>query len=295
MSFNLNVDIDNVRLDKYLVEKTEFNRSKLQKLFDKGLILINNEKIKKLGLLIKRNDVITILDEQPSQISSIKPYNLNLKLVYEDDYLLVINKQSGILSHPTLYNEPDTLINGLLHYANTKWTPYIVHRLDKDTSGLIIFAKNEEVKAKLDLMFQKRKIIKKYYALVHKKMIKQHLMIDVPISRANDNKMKMIAGIAKNKKEALTEIKVIKTWEKYSLLDVKLHTGRTHQIRVHLQYIGHPIVNDPLYSHIHSNSDYNQYLMAYYLEFKHPITNKPIKLTIDLDDEFKKFINKIDS
>lgn len=149
-----------------------------------------------------------------------------------------------------------------------------------------MFAKTSEAQQKLLTMFEKREIVKKYYALVHHKLVRHHLMVNVPIGRANDQSLKMIAGDAKNAKPASTEIEVIKQWAKYSLLDITLHTGRTHQIRVHLKYINHPIINDLLYSNLPPVNADAQLLMAYYLAFKHPISEQAVTCKLELEPRF---------
>lgn len=285
------------RLDHFLVQKLNISRSKITTLIKNGQILVNNSIQTKAGFNLNVNDTVNLIainDDSNNKVNS-RPYEITLDIKFEDDNLIIVNKPSGLLTHSTIYEESENLINALRTYAKNQWTPYLIHRLDKDTSGLIVFAKNEKTQAMMLDLFQQRAIRKKYYAIVHHHFHENHLIIDVPISRANDNKMKMVAGDrGKNTKSAITEVFLLKNWKKYALLDILLHTGRTHQIRVHLNYINHPIVNDPLYSNIKSNSDYHQYLMAYYLGFIHPITKQNIEIKIELEPEFKKLINEIE-
>ncbi len=286
---------DYKRLDKCLVDNSDLNRSLVNKLIDDQLVLVNDIVAKKAGMNINCGDTITILSSEPNETIEIKPYKYQLDIKYEDEHIIIVYKPSGMLSHPTQYNEQESMLNALYYYSKATWIPLIVHRLDKDTSGLIIFAKHKEAQDKMLEMFANRTITKKYYALVHKKLTKEHIMINVPISRSSDNKMKMVAGEFKNAKQSLTEAWTIQTWNKYSLLDVLLHTGRTHQIRVHMKYINHPIINDPLYSSDRSDNLYHQYLMAYYLKFINPFDQKQIEIEIDMDQEFKDMIKEIEA
>ncbi|MGL4950804.1 MAG: RluA family pseudouridine synthase, partial [Mycoplasma sp.] len=258
------------RLDKFLVSELGISRSKITNMITDGKVFINSEIAHKPGQELNIDDVITYQDNNVNEDKSLIPYEFNLDIHYEDDDLLIVYKPSGMLTHQTQFNENNTLMNALHYYSKGKFETLLIHRLDKDTSGLLIFAKNEKAQKLLLDMTQNREIIKRYYAIVNGKMKKDKAIINVPICRANDNRLKMVAGEGKNPKEALTEYETIKTWEHYSLLNIRLHTGRTHQIRVHLRYINHPIVNDPLYSFNNYESDYHQYLMAYSLEFIHP-------------------------
>ncbi len=286
---------DYKRLDKFLVDHTDLNRSLVDKLIDDKLVLVNHEVAKKAGMNINCGDEVNILFRDSDVQIEIQPFNYQLDIKYEDENIIIVYKPSGMLSHPTQFAEQESVLNALYAYSNCQWMPLIVHRLDKDTSGLIIFAKNKSAQDKMLELFANRNIEKRYYALVHKKLTKEHIMIDVPISRSSDNKMKMVAGEFKNAKASLTEAWAIQTWNKYSLLDVLLHTGRTHQIRVHMKYINHPIINDPLYSSDRSDNPYNQYLMSYYLKFISPFDKKTIEIKIDMDQEFKDMIKQIEA
>lgn len=288
------VEEDAKRLDKYLSQNTDFNRSLVDKLIDDQLVLVNDQPAKKAGMNLTKGDEIKILEKEKVEAISLLPYQYPLNIQYEDEDIIIVYKPSGMLSHPTQYGEQDTMQNALLHYANQQWEPLIIHRLDKDTSGLIIYAKHKKSQEAMLAIFANRQIEKRYYALVHQKLNKDHVMIDVPISRSSDSKMKMVAGEFKNAKDALTELWVIKQWNKYALLDVLLHTGRTHQIRVHLKYINHPIINDPLYSSDRSDNLYNQYLMAYYLKFTQPLNHKVIEIKMEMDKEFDLMMQYID-
>lgn len=282
------------RLDMFLADKLKVNRSKITKLIKSGLITVNQIVISKPGFDIHVNDVIEIMEKDNTDEQYVLlSHKADLDVKYEDDDLIIIYKPSGVLSHSSQYNEQDTIQNIVLWHANNKYVPKLVHRLDKNTSGLMIFAKNDNAQQLLQKMFENRQIIKKYYALVHSIPKHEHLKINVPIARANDNRLKMVAGDGKLSKPALTEVFIKEKYNKSCLLDIILHTGRTHQIRVHLKYINTPIINDHLYGADHEVTDYGQYLMAYHLQFTHPIKNKSIEILIDLDKEFLALIEKL--
>lgn len=278
----------------FLADKLKVNRSKITKLIKSDLIAVNQVLISKPGYEVHANDLIEIMENDNSDLEYVLlPHEADLDIKYEDEDLIVIYKPSGVLSHSSQYNEQDTIQNIVLWHAKNQYVPKLVHRLDKYTSGLMIFAKNDNAQQLLQKMFENRQIIKKYYALVHSVPKHNHLKINVPIARANDNKLKMVAGDGKLSKPALTEVFIKEKYNKSCLLDIILHTGRTHQIRVHLKYINTPIINDHLYGADHEVTGYGQYLMAYSLQFMHPIKNKSIGVTIDLDDEFKILIEKL--
>ncbi len=287
------VNSDHKRLDNFLVEHLKINKSSVNKIINSNVVYINSKLITKNGTAIYVNDIIEIHDIEKKKDDNHKQYDFNIDIKYEDNDLIIVYKPSGMLTHATLYNELETLENAIRFYAKNQWEPLILHRLDKDTSGLLIFAKNKKTQEIMLEKFQNKEIIKKYYAIVNQPLNNNHLLIDVPISRSNDNKMKMIAGNFKNAKQALTEVYVKKNWKKFALLDILLHTGRTHQIRVHMKYINHPIFNDPLYSYNKTDDEYGQYLMAYKLEFDHPISKQKISICIDMDQEFINLIEKI--
>lgn len=289
------VHFNNIRLDKYLTEVwNENNRSQITKMIKDGCISVNDKVITKPGFMVFMNDKVDFAASDISLSKILQGFAAPLKIEYEDDDLLIVYKPSGMLTHPTHFEEPDTLLNIVINYANGKYYPKLIHRLDKDTSGLVIFAKHDSAQQALLKMFENREIIKKYYAIVHGNPKHRHLLIDIPIARGNGEKLKMVAGEGKNVKNAVTEVNLLQAYHKYSLLDVTLHTGRTHQIRVHLKYLNLPIVNDPLYGIDGQTTVYNQFLMAYHLAFKQPLNNKEIKITIDLDQEFSTFLSTIE-
>jgi len=285
------------RLDKNLVKLTNFSRTKINKLIKNKMILVNNEYALKSGQIIKEKSIITILIDNKIQTGSVKEtiyaFDYELDIKYEDDFLLIINKKSNILSHPTIYHETDTLSDAVKHYLKLEKFPFLVHRLDKKTSGLIIFAKDYDMQLKMQEMMFLKLIEKKYFALVNNCFKEKKVVINLPISRSFQNKIRMQVSEGKNSKKSITEVNLIKNFKSTALVECILHTGRTHQIRVHLSYIGHSVLGDEIYGSKKNKEEYGQYLMAYSLKFVHPITNEKIDIQIDYDVEFKDKILKL--
>ena len=284
---------DSIRLDKYLSDNTEFTRNKIQKLMDNDNILVNDKKVKN-SYKVSNNDEIIIIDEEEE--INIKAENIPLDIVYEDDDVLVINKPSGMVVHPAPGNYSGTLVNALMYVSknlstlNGEFRPGIVHRIDKDTSGLLIVAKNDKAHAILSDELKNKKIKRKYIALVDGIINHDTGTIDAPIGRdINDRKKMAVTNI--NSKEAITHFTVIDRLNKATLLECILDTGRTHQIRVHMKYINHPIVNDPVYNK-NLYGDFGQMLHAKEIEFIHPSTNKVMKFTCDAPKEFYEILEK---
>lgn len=288
---------NNIRIDQFLSDYYEdISRSKISNLIkDKG-ILVNNKHEKK-SYLLKNQDIITI-DLDMLKIKEIEPQDLDISIIYQDEYIAVINKPFDIISHPTEQIRENTVVNFLMSKFNDLPSSYgkdragIVHRLDKDTSGLMIVALTNDSMEKLKLMFKDREIFKKYRAIVHGGFSENHGIIDNNISRSTKNrKLMMVSEIGKR---AITEYNVIESNSEFSLLDIILHTGRTHQIRVHFSNLSHPILGDKDYNNIKSNFNVDhQLLQAYYLKFNHPITNQIIEIDIEPYPEFKKYYNII--
>lgn len=286
------VEDTNIRIDLYLSEKLVKSRSQIQKLIKANRVFVNGEVVK-ANYNVILNDVITINEEL--QEEKLVAQDIPLNIVYEDDYLIVINKASGMVTHPGAGNFTNTLVNALLHklsFEEENLRPGIVHRLDKDTSGLLVVAKDVNTLNLLVKLFKKRLVKRKYKAIVLGNFNHSTGTIDAPIGRDSVNRLKM-AVTAVNSKEATTHFKVLEQYNEYSLLELELETGRTHQIRVHLQYIDHPVYNDPLYSNKKSINDYGQYLHSYYLSFEHPITNKQLEFIVDPDETFTLFLNNL--
>ena len=284
----------NTRIDKYLVNNTDYTRSKIKKLLDDNHISVNGKAIK-ASYLVKENDIITI--EEVLEDTDITPEDIPLDIVYEDEYLLVVNKPSGMVTHPAPGNYHGTLVNALMHHCNHlsdvngDIRPGIVHRIDADTSGLLLIAKNDAVHNDLAKQISDKKVVRKYLCLVHGVINEDTATIDAPIGRDVKNRKKM-AVTADNSKNAVTHIKVLARYKDATLIECRLETGRTHQIRVHMNYINHPVVNDPVYGHSKMDSEsFGQMLHAKEIGFIHPITKEFMDFTVEPPEEFKKILD----
>ena len=287
---------DNIRIDKYLMEELEYSRSKIQRMIDNDSILVNNNSIKS-SYKLKIGDNIYIDDDYNEDVD-IVPEKIDLDIVYEDEYLLVVNKPSGMVVHPAVGNYSGTLVNGLMYHCNNNLSsvngdvrPGIVHRIDKDTSGLLVVAKNDEVHNDLAKQIAVKSVKREYVALVQGVILEDTATIDAPIGRdSNDRKKMGVTDI--NSKDAVTHLRVLERLDKATLILCKLETGRTHQIRVHLNYIDHPVVNDPIYGKRKMDDvTFGQMLHAKTLGFVHPITNKYLEFSVDVPDKFNEILN----
>ena len=283
---------NDIRIDKYLSNNTELSRTLISKMIDNGYILVNGKKTKN-NYKVKENDIISIDDSFKEEIN-IEPEEMDLDIVYEDNDIMIINKPSGIVVHPGNGNYKGTLVNGLMYYTNNlsdvngEIRPGIVHRIDKDTSGLIIVAKNNKTHEILGDYFKNKSITRTYIALVKGEIGTNSGTIDAPIGRSDKDRKKM-AVTAKNSKNAITHFTVLKRYKGYTLIKCKLDTGRTHQIRVHMAYIGHPVYNDPVYTN-DKCSDFGQFLHSYSMEFIHPITKEKMYFECPLPEYFSEFL-----
>ena len=295
----INVIDNEDRLDKYLLDKIEVSRSKLQKMINNGNVLVNGNKVKN-SYVVKIDDEIAI-DENYQEKIDILPENIALDIVYEDDDLLVVNKKSGMVVHPAPGNYSGTLVNALMYHCNslstvnTEVRPGIVHRIDADTSGLLLVAKNDETHIALAEQIKEHTVTRKYIALVWGIINEDTATIDAPIGRDKNNRKKMCVT-ADNSKDAITNIKVVDRYEKATLIECSLETGRTHQIRVHMDYIGHPIVNDPVYGHSKLiDSDFGQMLHAKTIGFIHPRTKEYMEFNSEVPPKFIEILNTFKS
>ncbi len=282
------------RIDKYLVNHLDLSRSKIQKLLEDGNILVNGKKVSN-NYKIEINDIIEIIDTSSTKIPDLKPSFTSLDIVYEDDDLLVINKKSGMVVHPAPGNYENTLVNALLgkfSLSHDLIRPGIVHRLDKDTSGLMLVAKNDETHDKLTKMIKEKDVERYYLALVEGTFNHETGTIDAPIGRDSNNREKMTVTNL-NSKKAITHFKILKRYKNYTLIECKLETGRTHQIRVHMNYIKHPVVGDPIYGKKIKDSDFGQLLHSYKIRFKHPRTGKVLEFTALPPEEFTIILNNL--
>ncbi|OEG70724.1 hypothetical protein ATZ36_17275 [Candidatus Endomicrobiellum trichonymphae] len=280
------------RADSYLASiYKDYSRSYFQKLMDRQRVFVN-DKIIPASRKLKRGDIITVEFEKEEKLH-IKPEKIKIDIIYEDDDIVVVNKQSGIVVHPSYGHPSGTLLNALMGHSAGKYNTYLVHRLDKDTSGVIIFAKNEKAKISISKQFQKRVVKKIYYAAVKGIIAENRGIIKAPLGRSPQNR-KIISVNPLAKKTAITEFKVIERKGDYTLLKVRIITGRTHQIRSHMKYIKHPVIGDRQYGGpeiIGVKRCERQMLHAYNITFIHPSTLKTVKFTAQLPNDMKEIVN----
>ena len=288
----------NLRIDAYLASKNEdLSRVAIQRLIEKENIFVNGLKTK-ASYKVQGNDEITLEEEQPKDVS-IKAQNIPIEIVYEDDDIIVVNKPKGMVVHPANGNLDNTLVNAIMAICKDSLSgiggeirPGIVHRLDKDTSGLLIVAKNDKAHIDLSEQIKNHEVKKTYIALVRGIVKENEATINMPIGRSPKDRKKM--AVVKDAKEAITHFKVLKRYGKYTLLEVNIETGRTHQIRVHLSEIGYPIVGDVVYSNGKNEwGIVGQCLHAKSLDFIHPITKEKMHLEADLPEYFQKVLKDL--
>ena len=287
------VNENDIRIDKYLASKIDYSRETITKMLAEEYILVNGKSIK-ASYKVKVGDVILIKDGFVKEMT-LEATKMDIDIVYEDEYLMVINKDSGVVVHPGAGNNNNTLVNGLLYYNKTlskgeEFRPGVVHRLDKDTSGLMIIAKDDKAHELLADDFKNKRIHREYIALLDGVFPQEKAVIDAPIGRSKQYFDKM--EVCKDGKKAITNLEVIKKYKDYTLVRLVLETGRTHQIRVHLAYIGYPVHNDPVYSN-KVCTDFGQFLHSAYLKFKHPITGEVLEFNSKLPEEFQDFIDNL--
>lgn len=298
------------RLDIFLAKKYKnFSRSYLQKMIQKGNISVNDQIVERANVMLRINDkIIVILSDIKSNESLIPAYNLNLNIEYEDEHIIVINKPANVTVHPGAGNHQDTLVNNLIRYLGDKNSlsdiggndrPGIVHRLDKDTTGLMVVAKNNFAHLRLSQDLQERKIIRKYKAFIWGSNLLESNTMDYNIARSRRDPTKMTI-VKEGGRHAITHYKILENFDFISLIECKLETGRTHQIRVHMTHIKHPIVGDMVYGkdvakpyhkvsselkNYLQNHFYRQALHAYNLSFTHPVTQEALNFTLDLPED----------
>ena len=286
------------RLDAYIPSvDLDITRTSAQRLIEDGNILVNGKNAK-VSYKIQENDKISVEIPKPKQIE-LKAQDIPIEIVYEDSDIIVVNKPKGMVVHPANGNPDGTLVNAIMAICKDSLSgiggeirPGIVHRIDKDTSGLLIVAKNDNAHVKKSEQIKNHEVKKTYIALVRGIFKENEATIDMPIGRSTSDRKKM--AVNKNGKNAITHIKVLKRFDKYTLLQVNIETGRTHQIRVHLSHIGYPIVGDYTYSNGKNEFDVvGQCLHAQKLEFKHPITQKDMCLEAELPQYFKDILDKL--
>ena len=282
------------RLDVYIASKYDISRTKAKKLIDEDKVLVNGSTANP-SLKVSDNDEIEILDDLDYEIT-IEKENIPLDIVYEDEYLLIINKPSGMVVHPAPGNYTGTLVNALLYKfdlegVGDKNRPGIVHRIDKDTSGLLIVAKTEKALEILSNMIKNKEVKREYIAIVDGVINHEKGTIDAPIGRDKANRQKM-AVTDVNGKESITHFEVLRRYPNNTLVRCILDTGRTHQIRVHFQYIGHPVTNDPLYGK-EKIEGFGQFLHSTSIDFIHPFTKKHIHFEVEPPKEFDEYLNNL--
>jgi len=290
---------ESIRLDLYLSrELNDLSRSYVQKLIEKGNVKINDKVILSKKFKISINDEIEIIIPEPEKLK-LEPENIPIEIVYEDEDLMVVYKPQGMVVHPAPGHYTGTLVNALLYHSeklssiNGIIRPGIVHRIDKDTSGLLMIAKNNMAHNSLADQLKEHSTNRIYNALVHGNLETDRGTIDLPIGRHPVNRLKR-AVVEKNSKRAVTHFKVIERLSGFNLVELKLETGRTHQIRVHMAYLGHPLVGDPLYGFKKEKFKLNgQVLHAKRIGFVHPSTDKYMEFTCELPDYLKSLLDKL--
>ena len=288
---------EDIRLDKYLGLNTEYSRNKIEEMLDAGLILVD-DKLEKPKFKVKSGMKISIPDDYNAPLT-VKGEDIDLDILYEDDDIIVVNKPSGMVVHPGSGNLNHTLVNALVNHTNKlsssngEFRPGIVHRIDKDTSGVLLVAKNDKTHEILADGFKNKTIKRIYEALLIGELPSTNSTIDAPIGRDPKDRKKMTVT-KDNSKEAVTHLKVIKRYKGYTLVEARLETGRTHQIRVHTKYIGYPVYNDPVYSG-KKCTEFGQFLHAKSLEFDHPVTQEHMYFESPIPDEFKEFLDTLES
>ncbi len=290
---------ENIRCDKYIAQKIEnVSRSHIKNLFDKGEIFVNGVS-KSASYKLKVGDEISFELPEVEEIDAL-PEEIDIDIVYEDDSLLVINKARGMVVHPAPGNNTGTLVNAVLFHAkgnlsgiNGKIRPGIVHRIDKDTTGLLVVAKTNDAHLFLSDQLGDRSLSREYYALVHGNIKEDTGTIDAPIGRYENDRKKMTVT-NKNSREAVTDFFVEERFGMYTLVRCKLRTGRTHQIRVHMKHIGHPIVGDKTYGA--KKEEFNlvgQLLHAGKIGFIHPVTKEKVYYSAPLPEDFEKVLSSL--
>ena len=289
------------RIDKFLSNiNEEYTRSYIQKLLDEGNVTVNGNNIKS-SYKVKEQDRI-IVNKVNAKVVDVLPEDIKLDILYEDEDVIVINKPKGMVVHPGNGNYEGTLVNALMYSHENKLSaingtirPGIVHRIDKDTSGILVIAKNDKAHKALADDFKVHNITRKYVAIVKGIIDKDNIKIDLPIGRAQDNRIKM-AVTERNSRNAVTYIKVLERFKNsnYTLIEAILETGRTHQIRVHMSYIGYPLLGDEIYSKGKNEFKIEgQMLHAKVLGFNHPITHEYLEFVQEEPEEFKMVLQSL--
>ncbi len=300
MEWNIQISEAGARLDKYVSEsmEDEASRSQVQLWIDQQCILVNNKAVKP-NYKVKEDDHVVLHIPLP-KVVEITPENIPLEIVFEDSHVIVVNKPRGMVVHPALGHSTGTLVNALMYHCkdlsgiNGEIRPGVVHRIDKDTSGLLMVAKNDRAHASLAAQLKDHSVTRKYIAVVHGVLSHQLGTIDAPIGRdAKDRKLYIVKG--NNSKQAVTHFTVMETFKDCTLLELKLETGRTHQIRVHMKFIDHPLVGDPAYGRNKGISMKGQALHAAALGFIHPVSNEYLEFSANLPADMNHLLDMLRS
>lgn len=298
-SFVVKKEEENNRIDCYLAKKKDLSRVAIQRLIGEEKILVKGKKTKP-SYKVQENDEITIEEEKPKEIE-LKAQDIPIEIIYEDDDMIVVNKPKGMVVHPANGNPDGTLVNAIMAICRDSLSgiggeirPGIVHRIDKDTSGILMVAKNDKAHIALSEQIKNHEVKKTYIALVRGIVKENEATIKMPIGRSTKDRKKM--AVTQNGKEAITHFKVLQRYPKHNctLLEVKIETGRTHQIRVHLSQIGYPIIGDTTYSNGKNEwGIQGQCLHAKNLQFKHPTTGKEMFLEAELPEYFQEILEEL--
>lgn len=294
------------RLDQWLGEQNlPYSRSQIKKAIQKQWIMVNQTSVKPSYRLIAGDVVALDWPEETEGSPQILPAPVSFEVVYEDSDILIINKPQGVVVHPSEGHQMDTLVNGLVYYAKehhftlpegSAWyRPGIVHRLDKDTSGLMVVAKSEAAYPKLIEQFQTHAIHRGYRGLCYGEWMETHGTIDAPIGRDPNHRTRFT--VLESGQRAVTHFKQVQLFSGYTLVDFDLETGRTHQIRVHTAFVGHPVADDPLYAtnrRAQFFTTQGQLLHAQTLELEHPITHQPLQFTVPLPKSFQSILDRLE-
>lgn len=289
----------NKRLDIFVKENSEFSRTYIDTLIKEGYVKINDIVVLKSSYKTKQSDVIDITEKEIEELD-LKPENIPLNILYEDEDILIIDKERGMVVHPSNGHSSNTLVNAILYHCKDNLSsingvirPGIVHRIDKDTSGILCICKNDNSHKNIAKQFEEHTNVRKYKAIVRGIISQNEGIISKPIGRDKRNRLRM--AIDANGKLAITEYKVIERFNNYTLIECNLKTGRTHQIRVHMKDLGHPILGDLVYGKVDKNfrNINGQILHAYYLELNHPRTGERLKFESKLPSYFIEVLDKI--
>ena len=289
MTETFTCEVGNVRLDVFLADKLHKTRSAVLKAIEEGRVLVNGNAPQKAGVKLNVGDVVTTEVVEPKQISAA-PQDIPVEILYEDDDIVVVNKPQGMVTHPASGSPDGTLVNALLYLVsdlsgiNGEIRPGIVHRLDKDTSGVLVVAKNDNAHLSLSEQISSKKALRYYYAIVVGNIANEEGRIDKPIARSRKDRKQM--AVSEGGRSAVTLYKVLERVKGYTLVECELRTGRTHQIRVHMKSIGHPVVGDPVYGKTSKLAPHGQLLHAHKLVLFHPVSGEKMVFEAPVNEDF---------